>query len=95
MGSASVNRSANTGAVLMKKKEINPSEVRSLGMAVISSCDTCKHVDPRKDPYKCKAFPSGIPPAIFLGYYDHRNRWIEPGSDDNGITYEPREEQKG
>jgi len=64
-------------------------------VALNTLCESCKHRDPHTNPYVCKAFPDGIPKPIFMGVYDHRFRWLQEGNEDNGITYEPREEQKG
>lgn len=61
---------------------------------IFSQCDACRHVDrTAKGAARttCKAFPDGIPPAIF-GYIkpgepvpDHR----EPYPGDNGVRFEP------
>jgi hypothetical protein len=44
-------------------------------------CHSCKHWN--KD-LTCKAFPSGIPRGILVGYIDH----TKPVKGDNGIQYE-------
>jgi len=53
------------------------------------SCGGCKHLDLHTafdEPYKCAAFPDGIPDEIWLGENDHRNPY--PG--DHGLQYERR-----
>ena len=53
---------------------------------VSSLCDLCAHRDGNET---CTAFPGGIPEAILTGDHDH----TEPYPGDNGIQYEPIEEQ--
>ena len=53
-------------------------------------CATCKHFrDDVEDENVCEAFPDGIPEEIITDEFDHR----EPHPDDNGIQYEPREQE--
>ena len=56
----------------------------SLAIPVLSSvCTNCRWwtvVEERK----CRAFPDGIPMAIWMGQHDHR----EPYEGDNGIHFE-------
>jgi hypothetical protein len=47
-------------------------------------CYNCKHQSER-DPFKCDAFPGGIPAAIIENAADHR----QPIEGDRGIRYDP------
>lgn len=59
-------------------------------------CDSCRHLDrldhaehhmglvDAQEPWKCAAFPYGIPQEIMPGGGDHR----QPVEGDGGITYE-------
>ena len=49
-------------------------------------CNRCRHC---RGYGKCAAFPDRIPDAILNGEHDHR----EPYPGDNGIRFEPRDEQ--
>ncbi len=53
--------------------ELIPSEV----------CNRCKHLAADRR-YECKAFPKGIPYAIWIGKNDH----TKPYLGDNGIQFE-------
>jgi hypothetical protein len=48
-------------------------------------CDRCRHLD-RNAPVgmRCAAFPYGIPFAVRVGVFDHRN----PHPGDHGIQFE-------
>lgn len=48
------------------------------------ACLNCKHFISIKGAI-CKAFPEGIPDAIYVGGYDH----TKPFFGDQGITFEP------
>lgn len=50
-----------------------------------SQCFGCVHWE---GGYKCKAFPVGIPPDVYLNEVDHREEF--PG--DNGIRWTPKAE---
>jgi hypothetical protein len=55
-------------------------------------CWDCKHFQGDSDPgalspYKCAAFPEGIPTNILVLNPDHR----EPFPGDHGIQFEPKE----
>lgn len=71
-----------------KKKQTKYDSGYSVALNTL--CESCKHRDPQVNPYICEAFPDGIPKAIFMGVFDHRFRWLEPGNEDNGLTYEPK-----
>lgn len=49
-----------------------------------SDCATCKNLISLEQK-TCRAFPNGIPEAIYLGQTQHR----KPINGDNGIQYEP------
>lgn len=49
-----------------------------------TQCLECKHY---QGFHACRAFPGGIPEAIFTGQHDHR----QPFDGDNGIRFEPIE----
>jgi len=51
-------------------------------------CIKCKHKTARR---LCKAFPNGIPDAIYFEYFDH----TEPFEGDKGIRFEEKELDKG
>ena len=55
-------------------------------MINIPICFECKSYI---DKYNCSAFPEGIPNEILVGEYDHR----QPYEGDNGIQFEPIEEE--
>ena len=57
-------------------------------MTTDTSCLNCKHLN--KDLYTCKAFPKGIPIEIASGELSH----FEKIKGDNGIRFEPIEEEK-
>jgi hypothetical protein len=46
-------------------------------------CYNCKHQS-SNDPFKCDAFPKGIPAGIINNEIDHR----EPVAGDRGITFD-------
>ena len=46
-------------------------------------CTRCKHLYAERR-YECKAFPDGIPAAIWLGKNDH----TQPFTGDHGIQFE-------
>lgn len=46
-------------------------------------CTTCLRLDEAEEP-KCEAFPDGIPDAIWLEAFDHR----QPYRGDHGLRYE-------
>ena len=49
-------------------------------------CTGCRHLDhERLDARRCRAFPAGVPDAIWLGEHDHRT----PYDGDRGIRFEP------
>ncbi len=50
-----------------------------------SQCMSCRNRD-IDNPFKCAAFPDGIPMVIFANNFDHRFEY--PG--DNGIRWFPR-----
>ena len=56
-------------------------------------CAKCKHYTPERFDIKkkiigtCKAFPNGIPDAIWLGKNNHK----KPHRGDNGIQFELKE----
>jgi len=74
---------------MSKEEKKKFKEFGDSGVALNTLCETCAHRDP-EEPYVCKAFPEGIPTAIFLGLFDHRFRWLI-GDGDNGIVYEQRQ----
>jgi hypothetical protein len=47
-------------------------------------CSDCKHRFREKGPYRCAAFPDGVPEAVLVGRHDHR----EPYPGDHGILFE-------
>jgi hypothetical protein len=48
-------------------------------------CHRCKHLDPNPGVgMRCAAFPYGIPFAVRVGVFDHRN----PHPGDRGIQFE-------
>ena len=50
-------------------------------------CYECKHFRyERSIVERCKAFPNGVPAAIFDGHHDHR----KPYRGDGGVRFEPR-----
>ena len=53
-------------------------------------CYDCRHFDPEKWKFKCKAFPEKIPEEIENLKADHRKPY--PG--DNGIQFSPTDETK-
>lgn len=53
-------------------------------------CATCVHLHrDRLDATTCDAFPDGIPTEIIESRFDHR----EPYPGDNGIQFEPIEDE--
>lgn len=52
-----------------------------------SVCSICANLNlnPNNNPPVCKAFPSGIPPEIWIGRNNHR----KPFTGDNGILFTP------
>lgn len=66
------------------QEDIPDDEQEGLSKTV-SQCISCIHRD-SQNPLKCKAFPEGIPMAIFGNQFDHRFDY--PG--DNGIRWFPR-----
>ena len=61
--------------------------MNDVGPNAARQCASCKHMIPFS--LKCKAFPQGIPETILHGRWDHR----EPFEGDNGILYEPENQQ--
>ena len=53
-------------------------------------CNRCEHLKRNADHLVCDAFPKGIPEKILVGDHDH----TDPFPDDNGIRFEPVEEEK-
>lgn len=54
-------------------------------------CFRCRHLDLNQiSARRCRAFPTGIPMAIWTGQHDHRTPF--PG--DGGIHYEPPTEEE-
>lgn len=53
-------------------------------------CLECRHLDPDAPAStpRCKAFPQGIPPLIWLGEIEHAT----PIPGDNGIQFEQAEQ---
>ena len=51
-----------------------------------TSCLNCKWIN-ESNPFKCKAFPDGIPQAIVSGELSH----IENIDGDNGFKFEPKD----
>jgi hypothetical protein len=50
-------------------------------------CLRCRHFDENSGmPYKCRAFPAGIPDEIFIRGNPH----TKPFPGDNGIRFEPK-----
>ena len=56
-------------------------------MPVFPLCNGCIHLVAGGT---CEAFPGGIPVKILTGQHDHR----KPYKGDNGIRFEPIEEEK-
>jgi len=52
-----------------------------------TQCSLCKHKN--KEAVGCAAYPSGIPWDVLRGEQDHR----KPYAGDNGIRFEPIEEE--
>lgn len=73
----------------MVKQAISRSQgnrfVSSAGEVTLSICIRCAHKSGGSEGPVCAAFPGGIPDAILVGEFDHRNPF--PG--DNGIQFEP------
>ena len=55
----------------------------------LAQCFWCRNWMRGTYPLSCTAFPDGIPEDIIMGKFDHR----EPHEGDNGIQFEPIEEQ--
>jgi len=54
-------------------------------------CFDCKHFDEYStEPFKCKAFPKGIPDAILMSEHNH----TKPFKGDHGIQFEPIKGEK-
>lgn len=57
---------------------------------ILSQCLKCRHLErPIQGPGRCSAFPEAIPAEIMFNDFDHR----KPYPNDNGIRFEPREEE--
>jgi hypothetical protein len=52
---------------------------------VIGICGSC--VWQRVNPFKCKAFPDGIPKEILFGDVMHTEPYRRGGQDDHGIVF--------
>ena len=75
----------------MRQAGVDPEDNDPGIQAVVSQCQSCERQN-RKNPVVCEAFPDGIPMAILLGAYDHRNPYMENGEvADQGLRFEPRE----
>lgn len=61
-----------------------PADQMNLPKRETGQCATCRF---RADGQKCRAFPQGIPYAIFKGKHDHR----KPYEGDRGFLYEPED----
>lgn len=53
----------------------------SVSMEISSQCATCEHII---EGLTCKAFPKGIPAAIWRGEHDHTT----PFDGDHGVRYQ-------
>lgn len=51
---------------------------------VVGICHRCRHRG--SDPFRCKAFPDGIPNVILVGEYVH----IRPFQGDGGVLFSPK-----
>lgn len=54
-------------------------------------CPNCKNLNREDGPLTCRAFPDGIPELILTGRVDHS----QPYPGDNGILYDPIDEDIG
>jgi hypothetical protein len=54
----------------------------------LPQCIFCIHVNPRNW-FVCPAFPDGVPEDIYYNRVDHR----QPFNGDNGIHFEPKDQQ--
>ena len=55
----------------------------------ITMCVFCKHYVNNNGKRSCSAFPDGIPKSIMMGDVAH----IKPLPGDNGIQFEPKDEE--
>jgi len=62
------------------------NEVSEVTSIIAPMCIKCKHELPILGKRACKAFPDGIPDAIYVGEFDHHKPY--PG--DHGIQFEPK-----
>lgn len=60
-------------------------------MIIVSACISCKHLvedSLNGRPWKCAAFPTGVPQLIEIGEARH----LKPFPGDHGIQWEPLDE---